>query len=118
MSVPTLTPAAGAHLAGRTVLLRGSPRHGCCGGRALLPVAEIAVPDDPERYERVVDGEVTWFIEPALRSVAGTWTLDVMGFGRWRRLHLDGAEQLEPGRHHAHEDSCASGSGAGAAPEG
>jgi hypothetical protein len=30
--------------------------------------------------------------------MAGAWTVDVIGIGRWRRLHLEGAEPLDPTR--------------------
>ena len=94
MSLPTLTPAALAHLDGRSVLLRGSPRHGCCGGSAVLPVAELGPPREPDRYRELHDGEVTWYVEEPLLAAAGGWTVDVVGIGRWRRLVLDGAEPL------------------------
>jgi hypothetical protein len=95
MALPTLSPAAFAHLDGRPVVLRGSPRHGCCGGSAVLPVAEIGPPRQPERYLQRHDGDVTWFVEPSLAELAGRWTVDAVGFGRWRRLLLDGAEPLD-----------------------
>jgi hypothetical protein len=94
--LPDLTPAARDHLAGRSVVLRGSPRNGCCGGRALLPVAELGPPADPSHYRRAVDGEVTWYIEPSLLSIVAGWTVDAVGPGRWRRLYIDGAEHLDP----------------------
>jgi hypothetical protein len=96
MSLPTITPAAVAHLGGRPVVLRGSPRHGCCGGRAVLPVAEVGPPDRVERYHQLRDDEVIWFVEPPLLALAGGWAVDVVGIGRWRRLVLDGAEPIDP----------------------
>ena len=96
MAGPKLTPAAVTHLAGRSVVLRPSPRHGCCGGQAMLPVAEIGTPDDPERYRALTIGEVTCFIDPQLLPDADGWTIDVVGFGRWRRLYLDGTHSLDP----------------------
>jgi hypothetical protein len=98
VTTPSVTAAAIAHLAGRPIVLRSSPRNGCCGGRALLPVAEVGTPADIDHYRRVVAGEVIWFIEPALMPMAGVWTVDVLGIGRWRRLHVDGAEPLDPTR--------------------
>jgi hypothetical protein len=95
MPLPTITPAALAHLDGRPVVLRGSPRHGCCGGSALLPVAEIGPPREPERYRELRGDEVTWFVEEPLVAPAGGWAVDAVGIGRWRRLVLDGAEPLD-----------------------
>ncbi len=98
MASPTLTPAAVDHLAGRSLVLRVSPRHGCCGGRALLPVAEVGPPAQPDEYDIVQAGEVTCFVDPRLTDAVAGWTVDSIGFGRWRRLHLDGAHGIDPAR--------------------
>lgn len=86
-----VTEAARAHLAGRPVVLRPSPRHGCCGGTALVPVVEIG--DEvgrgavgPDGYEVVrVDG-VEVHVDRRLGDEAGGWTIDLDGLLRWRRL--------------------------------
>lgn len=93
---PQLTAAAITHLAGRSVTLRPSPRHGCCGGHALLPVAEIGDPDDPTDYVVVDVEEITCFVDPQLQAAVDGWTIDAVGFGRWRRLYLDGTQSLDP----------------------
>lgn len=36
---------------GGAVTIRPSPRHGCCGGRAEVPVAEARRPDDRSGYQ-------------------------------------------------------------------
>jgi hypothetical protein len=91
---PSLTPAAVEHLAGRPLVLRASPRHGCCGGHALVPVAEVGPPVDPDRYQRLDDGPVVCFVERGIGPPAAAWQVDAVGFGRWRRLYLDGADTL------------------------
>jgi hypothetical protein len=103
VAAPTLSPAAVEHLAGRPLVLRASPRHGCCGGHALVPVAEAGPPTDPDRYRRVEDGPVVCFVDPALdpELLAG-WYVDAVGFGRWRRLYLDGAAGTDPSRAEEH----------------
>jgi hypothetical protein len=93
-AVPGLTASAARHLAGRGVVLRLGVRHGCCGGRALLPVAEVGPPDEPDRYVRRTGGGTTWYVDPRLRDDVRGWTVDAVGIGRWRRLHLAGAEGL------------------------
>lgn len=95
MELPELTSAAAEHLAGRPVVLRGSERHGCCGGRALLPVAEIGPPAQPDHYRQVTDRGRTWYVDPRLALLVGGWTVEVAGLGRWRRLHLAGATPLD-----------------------
>ncbi|GEM_PF-2095667 len=102
---PTLTPAAIVHLAGRPLVLRASPRLGCCGGRAFIPVAEVGPPKEPERYDLVDDGPVTCFIDPALDPQPDTWRVDAVGFGRWRRLHLNDAHGIDPARAEDHRDA-------------
>jgi hypothetical protein len=94
---PTLTAAAVEHLAGRPLVLRASPRHGCCGGHALVPVAEVGPPADPDRYHRIEDGPVDCLVDPALDTeLVGDWRVDAVGLGPWRRLYLDGAESPDP----------------------
>jgi hypothetical protein len=96
---PTLTPAAVDHLAGRPLVLRASPRNGCCGGRAAVPVAEAGPSGPPAGYTVAAAGPVRCFVAPELagQPIEG-WTVDAVGIGRWRRLHLDGAEGLDPSR--------------------
>jgi len=99
---PTLTSAAVEYLAGRPLVLRASPRHGCCGGHAFVPVAEVGPPKEPDRYDLVETGSVTCFIDPSLDSQPDTWRVDAVGFGRWRRLHLDDAYGIDPARAQEH----------------
>jgi hypothetical protein len=87
-------PAAAELLAGRPLVLRASPRHGCCGGHALVPVAEVGPPPEPDRYDRLDDGSVVCFVEHGLGTQPAAWSVDAVGFGRWRRLYLDGAAGL------------------------
>jgi hypothetical protein len=96
MRAPTLTSAAVDHLGGRPLVLRVSPRHGCCGGHAGVPVAEVGPPRDPARYRQLDDGAVPCFVDPDLGVDPGEWTVDAAGIGRWRRLLLLGAEGLDP----------------------
>jgi hypothetical protein len=85
-------PAAREYLQSRggAVTLRGSRRHGCCGGTAFVPVAEPGPPDEPEHYqEHDVDG-ITVYLE---RDVAvGPEPLEVGldELWRWQRLRVEG----------------------------
>lgn len=105
MRGPEVSDEAAEHLAGRPLVLRVSPRHGCCGGHALLPVAEVGPPADPDDYHRVDGGPVTCFIDPRLGTQPDGWRVDVAGFGRWRRLQLEGATGIDPTRGEEHEDA-------------
>lgn len=89
---PHLTASAHAYLAGRPVHVRSSPRHGCCGGSASIPVAEPGAPeelDDVERFE--VSGTVV-YVDQGLLGVDSSWTIDTDGFARWRRLVVLGVD--------------------------
>jgi hypothetical protein len=83
---PELTASARALLAGRPVHVRSSPRHGCCGGGASVPVAEPGTPealDDVELFE--VSG-IEIYVDRGLLGSDDPWTIDTDGFARWRRL--------------------------------
>lgn len=104
MRGPRITDDAVAHLAGRPLVLRASPRHGCCGGRALVPVAEIGPPADPAAYRRVETGPVPCFIDRRLDDQADGFGVELVGFGRWRRLQLVDAHGIDPTRCEEHPD--------------
>ncbi|MFW6345434.1 MAG: CC/Se motif family (seleno)protein [Halomonas sp.] len=74
---------------GGVATLRLSPRHGCCGGRATIAVAEARTPDTPERYTRVELDGLTLYLDPAL--VDQGLRLDVEGFLGFGHLFIDGA---------------------------
>ncbi|CAN5368510.1 CC/Se motif family (seleno)protein [soil metagenome] len=92
MTMPAaITDAARSYLVGRPVVLRSSPRHGCCGGTALLPVVEVGPPDDPTAYEHADVHGVEVFVDPRLDDVR--WlTIDLDGLLRWRRLVVRDAD--------------------------
>jgi hypothetical protein len=105
MRMPEVSDAARDHLAGRPLVVRASPRHGCCGGRALVPVAEIGPPTDPDRYQLLDDGPVTCFVDPRLDTQPDAWRVELVGFGRWRRLHLTDSQGIDPTRCQEHPDA-------------
>lgn len=93
MSAPAvrLHPDAARWVAARdgALTLRASPRHGCCGGTAHLPVAEPGVPEDAAGWAvRTVDG-VTVYVDPALAEQDGPFTVRAEGFLGWRRLFVE-----------------------------
>jgi hypothetical protein len=93
---PEISDAVVEHLGGRPLVLRATPRHGCCGGRALVPVAEPGPPSDPAAYLRTEVGPVTCFVDPRLDDERHAWRVELVGFGRWRRLQLEGAHGIDP----------------------
>jgi hypothetical protein len=87
-----IEPAARTYLAahGGAVTLRGSRRHGCCGGTAFVPVAELGPPAEPEHYdEHEVEG-ITVFLEADVASGGEPLVIGVDGLWRWQRLHVEG----------------------------
>ncbi len=87
-----LSPEARQWLQGRhdAVTLRVSPRHGCCGGTAGVPVAEPGTPVDPAAFQRVVVDGITVFLAPELES-GEAFTIRVEGFLGLKRLFVEGA---------------------------
>ncbi len=73
---------------GGAVTLRVSPRHGCCGGQAGLPVAEPGAPEARQDYaaRRIDDIEV--FHDRSLGP--GPYRVDLVGLWRWQRLSVEG----------------------------
>jgi len=87
-----IEPEARAFIAGRggAVTLRGSRRHGCCGGTAFVPVAEAGAPRDTEGYRAVeVDG-ITVFVEADVAAGPEPLVIGVDAMWRWQRLRVDG----------------------------
>lgn len=87
-----IEPGARDHIAeqGGAVTLRGSRRHGCCGGTAFVPVAEIGRPGEPEGYRALeVDG-ITVFLEADVETGAEPLVIGVDELWRWRRLRVEG----------------------------
>jgi len=74
---------------GGVATVRLSPRHGCCGGRADIAVAEARPPDWPERYVRLELEGVTLHVDSTL--VDQQLTVDVEGFLGLGHLFVAGA---------------------------
>lgn len=69
---------------GGEVTLRPSPRHGCCGGTAEVPVAEARRPARSAEYETIEIGSVRVHLAHAL-GLQGPMEVrleTLMGFGR------------------------------------
>lgn len=77
---------------GGAIILRQSPRHGCCGGTAMLPVAEARTPANPEAWVARCIDEVTVFIDPELEAQAVTFAIRAEGFLQWSRLFVETTE--------------------------
>jgi hypothetical protein len=87
-----LEPEARAYLAdrGSAVTLRGSRRHGCCGGTAFVPVAEPGPPADPAGYRTVDADGITVHLEMEMTAGPAPLVIGLDGLWRWRRLRVDG----------------------------
>jgi hypothetical protein len=89
---PHLTESARAYLADRPVHVRASPRHGCCGGSASVPVAEPGAPEQPRDVERFEVSGTVVYVDRDLIGADGSWSIDTDGFARWRRLVVLGVD--------------------------
>lgn len=87
-----IEPAARAYLAGHdnAVTLRGSRRHGCCGGTAFVPVAEPGPPADLSGYRTVDANGITVHLEMEMTAGPAPLVIGIDGLWRWRRLRVDG----------------------------
>ena len=75
------------------ITLRSSPRHGCCGGTVAVPIAEAGVPQDARRYVSLERDGVRVFVERGLLTGEHeVLTIDLEGFGPWRRLWVGGLD--------------------------
>jgi hypothetical protein len=75
---------------GGAVTLRGSRRHGCCGGTAFVPVAEPGPPADMEHYRaHEVDG-ITVYLERDVRVGPESLVVGLDALWRWQRLRVEG----------------------------
>jgi len=74
---------------GGSVTVRASPRHGCCGGTAHLPVAEVGAPADPVGWSVQECDGITVYVDPALTDPGAVLIVRVEGFSRWRRLFVE-----------------------------
>lgn len=87
----SVTPEAVAWVAerGGEITLRASPRHGCCGGSARLPVAEPGAPREADGWKsEQVEGVTVW-LDPELADGEGGLTVRLEGLLRWRRLFVE-----------------------------
>lgn len=83
---------------GGALTLRYSPRHGCCGGSARLPVAEPQAPADPTGFHwRRLHG-LDVFVARDFADSGEPVRVGLDGFWKWCRLTVDGAASAA-GRH-------------------
>ncbi|MDR9433376.1 MAG: CC/Se motif family (seleno)protein [Spiribacter sp.] len=96
MSAVTISPKARDWVTaqGGVITLRASPQHGCCGGHAALPKADVRVPDAEDQYRQIrVDGVI---VHVANALSEGPYHVDLDGVWRWQRLVVEGG--LSPWR--------------------
>lgn len=75
---------------GSAVTLRGSRRHGCCGGTAFVPVAEPGEPEERESYRSVeVDG-ITVYLQSDVGIGSEPLVVGLDALWRWKRLRVEG----------------------------
>jgi hypothetical protein len=83
---------ARAHISrlGGSVTLRGSRRHGCCGGTAFVPTAEPGPPVDPDEYHSLkVDG-ITVFLRSDVAIGAEPLVIALDELFSLKRLRVEG----------------------------
>jgi hypothetical protein len=74
---------------GTGLMIRPSPRHGCCGGQALVPVVERGRPRRPEDYRQTEIDGVSVFLSRQLPEAARLH-IRLESLLGWKRLFVDG----------------------------
>jgi len=75
---------------GGSVTLRGSRRHGCCGGTAFVPTAEAGPPIDVGEYRSMeVDG-ITVFLRSDVAVGVEPLVIGLDELFRLKRLRVEG----------------------------
>jgi hypothetical protein len=75
------------------LMLRTSPRHGCCGGTVILPVLEPGAPPEGQAWPRVEQEGVSIYIEPGVDLPDGaTIHIGLDRFLKWHKLWIEGLE--------------------------
>ena len=74
---------------GTGLMIRPSPRLGCCGGQALVPVVERGQPRRPEDYRHLEIGGISIFLSRQLPAAARLHVRLESLLG-WKRLFVDG----------------------------
>lgn len=91
---PLHIEAAAAHYIqtrGGHILLRRSPRHGCCGGRVFLPVVDLGRPASADDYLTLEQDGVRIHIErPLVFSWRGPLTIGFTQLWGWGKLWVEG----------------------------
>lgn len=84
---------------GGELTLRPSPRHGCCGGRAEVPVAEAGKPSDPAGYRRLEIDRIAVYCARELNAgpVLGVRLESLLGM---KRLFIDPLDSERSGPFH------------------
>jgi hypothetical protein len=78
-----------SHLGG-SVTLRGSRRHGCCGGTAFVPTAEPGPPSDAREYDSVTVDGITVFLRSDVAIGAEPLVIGLDELFRLKRLRVEG----------------------------
>jgi hypothetical protein len=79
------------------LMLRSSPRHGCCGGTVLLPVLEPGAPKDSEGWIIQEHQGLHIYIETGVDLTPETAVhIGIDRFLKWRKLWIEGLDaQIE-----------------------
>jgi hypothetical protein len=76
---------------GGVVTLRGSRRHGCCGGTAFVPVAVMGPPDQTAGYRAIEIDRVTVFLQTDVAIGSDPLVIGLDELWRLKRLRVEGS---------------------------
>jgi hypothetical protein len=75
---------------GGSVTLRGSRRHGCCGGTAFVPVAESGPPADMVGYRCMYVDGIELFLQEDVEVGSEPLLIGLDKLWRMERLRVEG----------------------------
>jgi hypothetical protein len=78
---------------GAAVTIRTTPRHGCCGGKVLLPVVEPGKPEQSDIWQKIeVDG-VEIYYEPGIDIPLGaSLKIGMEKLFVWQKFWIEGLD--------------------------
>lgn len=76
---------------GGHVFIRPSPRHGCCGGKAYVPVVDLGESRASGQYQNLILGDVSVHLHKEVEFTARL-VIGIDGIWKWQKLWIEGTQ--------------------------
>jgi hypothetical protein len=75
------------------LMLRTSPRHGCCGGTVMLPVLEPGAPTGKQDWPKIEHQGLKIYVEPGvILPEEASVHIGLDRFLKWHKLWIEGLD--------------------------